>query len=137
MRNLLQIAALLLLAAQLLAAPALAQSPQPLNLDELDPKEVKDFLGPWIIKDVKGKRQCRVVLKREAMIGGMQITVDPKCKAVFPVMDDIAAWRLMEGWEIQLVDAVRKTRIRFFTPDNRYVADPETDGIFTIEQGKR
>ena len=49
-------------------------------------------------------------------------------------MADIAAWRLMESWGIDLVDAERKTRIRFTTPDNDYVAQPETDGIFTILQ---
>ncbi len=30
---------------------------------------------------------------------------------------DIAAWRLMEGWAIDLVDAQRRTRVRFGTPD--------------------
>ena len=121
----------------LLVGPTHAQELKPLNLDELDPAEVKDFLGSWIIKDVRGKRQCRVVLKRETTIGGMEIDVDPKCKAVFPVMGEITAWQLMEGWEIRLADALRKTRIRFFTPDNRYVAEPDTDGIFTIDQGPR
>lgn len=121
----------------LLSGAGQAQELKPLNLDELDQSEVKDFLGPWIIKDARGKRQCRVVLKRETTIGGMQIDVDPKCKAVFPVMGEITAWRLMEGWEIRLADGLRKTRIRFFTPDNAYVAEPETDGIFTIDQGPR
>jgi hypothetical protein len=27
----------------------------------------------------------------------------------------------MEGWTIDLVDPLRKTRVRFETPDNRYV----------------
>lgn len=120
-----------------LAGPARAQAPQPLDLDALDAQEVKEFLGPWVIKDKTGKRRCRVVLKREAMIGGMQIAVDPACKSAFPVMGDVAAWRLMEGWEIWLADAERKTRLRFFTPDTRYVAEPETDGIFTIEPAPR
>ncbi|WP_029003438.1 AprI/Inh family metalloprotease inhibitor [Azorhizobium doebereinerae] len=121
----------------LLAGIARAEEPKVLNLDELDPQEVKDLLGVWIIKDQRGRKQCRVVLKREPTIGGMQIDVDPKCPKVFPVMGDITAWRLMEGWEIRLADGERKTRIRFFTPDNRYVAEPETDGIFTIDQGPR
>ena len=35
---------------------------------------------------------------------------------------DIAAWRLLQDWTIDLVDPLRKTRVRFETPDNRYVA---------------
>jgi hypothetical protein len=49
-------------------------------------------------------------------------------------MDGIAAWRLMQDWGIDLVDATRKTRIRFTTPDDAYVAEPEVDGILTILQ---
>lgn len=47
-------------------------------------------------------------------------------------MNEIAAWRLHEGRTIGFADATRKPWIRFSTPDNRYVAEPETDGIFTI-----
>ncbi len=114
-----------------------AQEVKPLNLDELDAKELKDFLGPWIIKDERGKRQCRVVLKRETTIGGMQIDVDPKCQTVFPVMGEITAWRLMEGWEIRLADALRKTRVAFYTPDDTYVSREEVDGIFSISPAPR
>jgi hypothetical protein len=43
----------------------------------------------------------------------------------------------MEGWGIDLVDATRKARVRFTTPDDAYVAEPEVDGIFTILQPAR
>ena len=95
---------------------------------------LKSIYGPWVITDQSGDKRCNVVLKDEPTIGGSVIDVDPTCSSVFPVMADIAAWRLMENWAIYLVDAERKTRIRFTTPDNEYVADPETDGIFTILQ---
>ena len=72
--------------------------------------------------------------RRVSRICGSVIDVDPDCAKIFPVMADIAAWRLMENWAIDLADAERKTRIRFTTPDDAYVADPETDGIFTIVQ---
>ena len=48
-------------------------------------------------------------------------------------MGAIAAWRLLEGWTIDLTDAGRKTRIRFSTPDERCVAYPQVDGIATVE----
>jgi hypothetical protein len=54
-------------------------------------------------------------------IGGYQIDVAPDCDKAFPVMGDIAAWRLLENWTIDLVDLLRKTRVRFETPDARYV----------------
>lgn len=109
---------------------ALAQAP--LDLDTVDPAMAADFLGDWTIQNADGSKACKVTLHKDQVIGGMQIDVDPHCAKVFPVMDDVASWRLLEGWEIVLVDATRKSLIRFFTPDNAYVADPETDGISTI-----
>lgn len=117
------------------AGPSLAQDDlQPMDPAEVDPAMLEDFYGPWRILDETGKKICHVVLKKDVTIGGQEIEVDPACAKVFPVMDEIAAWRLMEGWAIDLADATRNRRIRFFTPDERYIAEPETDGIFTIEQ---
>lgn len=109
-----------------------AMAQVPLDLDSVDPAMAADFLGDWAIQNADGSKSCKVTLHREPVIGGMQIDVDPACAKTFPVMDDVASWRLLEGWEIVLVDATRKSLIRFFTPDNAYVADPETDGIATI-----
>lgn len=109
---------------------ALAQAP--LDLDSVDPAVAADFLGDWSIQNADGSRSCKVTLHKERVIGGMRIDVDPPCGKIFPVMDDVASWRLLEGWEIVLVDAARKSLIHFSTPDNAYVAEPETDGIFTI-----
>lgn len=52
-------------------------------------------------------------------------------------MADIAAWRLMENWGIDLADAERKTRSRFTTPDDAYIAEQDTDGISTILHAPR
>ena len=104
----------------------------PMDTSAVDPALLVDFYGPWIISDESGARTCRVVLEKDATIGGSAIEVDPGCAAVFPVMDEIASWRLLEGWGIALADATRKTRLVFTTPDERYVARDEVDGIFTI-----
>ncbi|MGP2493255.1 AprI/Inh family metalloprotease inhibitor [Mesorhizobium sp. PUT5] len=124
--------------AALQAGAALAEEPafeplQPLDLTNVDPEFAEDMFGRWTIRDAGGERACGIELMRETGIGGMQVGVDPSCEAVFPVMGDITAWRLLEGWTIDLADAERKTRIRFSTPDERYVAYPEVDGIATIE----
>ncbi|MGD9914927.1 MAG: AprI/Inh family metalloprotease inhibitor [Rhizobiaceae bacterium] len=113
---------------------AQAQDDVPMNTSELDPAMLDDFYGAWEITDESGSKRCRVELRAAATIGGNEIEVDPGCVKAFKVMEDITAWRLMEGWVIQLADATRKTRVRFFTPDERYIAEPTEDGIFTIEQ---
>ena len=104
----------------------------PLDLDTVDPAMAADFLGDWTIQNADASKTCKVTLSREPTVGGMVIDIDPACGQVFPVMDDVASWRLLEGWEIVLADATRKSLIRFTTPDNAYVAEPETDGISTI-----
>jgi hypothetical protein len=121
----------------LLAMPVAASSAQdlmPMDTSGVDPELLKSFYGPWVIADQSGARTCKVELEDEPTIGGSVIDIDPACPKVFPIMEEIGAWRLMESWGIDLVDATRKTRIRFTTPDAAYVADPEVDGIFTILQ---
>ena len=80
------------------------------------------MLGAWEIRDKAGKKRCRIVLTREPAIGGMGIEIDPQCGKAYPAMDDVAGWRLLQNWTIDLIDPLRKTRIRFETPDDRYVA---------------
>jgi len=127
-----------LLVLALLALPveaAFADDLEPMDPNGgVDPDLLKSFYGPWVISNQAGDKTCKVDLEDEPTIGGSVIDVDPGCANAFPVMDGIAAWRLMEGWGIDLVDATRKTVIRFTTPDAEYVADPEIDGIFTIIQ---
>jgi len=122
------------------AAPvsaALAQDLMPMDTSGVDPDMLNSTYGPWVIADQSGEKRCKVVLKDEPTIGGSVIEVDPECGKVFPVTEEIGAWRLMESRGIDLVDAVRKTRIRFMTPDAAYIIDPEADGIFTILQPER
>jgi len=118
------------LAALLSASTASAQAL--MDLDAVDPQTLRDFLGDWSIQNANASKTCNVTLSSEVTIGGLEIDVDPDCEKVFPVMKHVTAWRLYENWEIVLVDPTRKSLIRFSTPDNAYVADPETDGITTI-----
>ena len=87
------------------------------------------MFGTWEIRDKAGQKRCRIVLSREPAIGGMGIEIGPDCARVYPAMADVAGWRLLEGWTIDLIDPLRKTRIRFETPDNRYVAFGEPGDI--------
>ena len=95
---------------------------KPMDTAQVDPALLKDVFGAWQIRDRSGKKRCRIVLLREPAIGGFAIEVEPVCAKHYPVMQDIAGWRLLQNWTIDLIDPLRKTRIRFETPDNRYVA---------------
>ncbi len=114
--------------------PALAQSTAPLDLNAVDPSLLEGFFGTWQVQDADGGKTCDVELTREDAIGGMVIKVAEGCAAAFPVMGNVASWRLYENFEIVFADAARKELIRFYVPDNSYVATPEVDGIVTIIQ---
>lgn len=117
------------------AASAAEYKPlQPIDLTAPDDALHGDIYGPWDVHDRTGTKRCRVVLKREATIGGSAIEVSAACAKLFPVMGEVTAWRLLENWTIDFTDALRKTRVRFSTPDARYVAIPEIDGIGGMEK---
>ena len=115
---------ILLIAAAFLTAPAHAydfQPAKPMDIKDVDPASLNDMYGAWVISDKSGKKRCRITLLKEPSIGGNQIEVAPGCDKAFPVMADISAWRLLEGWGVDLIDPLRKIRVRFTTPDDRYV----------------
>jgi len=105
----------------------------PLDEEAVDPAFLDDMFGVWELRDKSGKKRCQVTLHREMSIGGRQIEVAPGCAKIFPVMDDITAWRLNQGWTIDLVDALRKTRLRLETPDERYIAVGDDQDVAGIE----
>jgi len=123
---------LVLVAAMLAASPAAAfdfEPVKPLDTRQVDAALLKDVFGAWEIRDRAGKKRCRIVLLREPAIGGMGIEIGEQCAKAYPAMGDVAGWRLLEGWTVDLIDPLRKTRIRFETPDNRYVAFGEPSDI--------
>ena len=94
---------------------------KPLDLREVDPAMLKGAFGAYEIRDKAGRKRCRIVLTQQQAIGGYAVELAPDCSKAFPVMADIAGWRLLEGWAIDLIDPLRKTRVRFSTPDARYI----------------
>jgi hypothetical protein len=106
----------------------------PLDVKAVDPALLANIFGAWEIRDRSGKRRCRVELKRESGIGGYQMEAAPNCAKTFPIMADISAWRLVQGWTIDLVDPLRKTRVRFETPDNRYIVLGDQSDIAEIDE---
>lgn len=115
-----------------LAPPLAAQELKLMDTSTVSPELLDDMYGTWVVSDADGAKRCEVTLKKDPTIGGNEIEIAPDCAKTFPVMGDITAWRLYEGWTIGFADATRKLRIKFFTPDEGYVAEPEVDGIATI-----
>jgi hypothetical protein len=116
---------ILLIAAAALMGPAHAydfEPAKPMDTKGVDASMLADVYGTYEIRDKSGKKRCRITLLKEPSIGGNQIDIAPGCDKAFPVMADISAWGLLEGWGIDLIDPLRKIRVRFTTPDNRYVA---------------
>ena len=107
---------------------------KPLDTKEVDPSMLTDIYGAWEIRDKGGKKRCRITLLKEPGIGGNQVEVAPGCDKAFPVMGDISAWRLLEGWGIDLVDPLRKIRIRFTTPDERYIPFGDKKDIVGMDE---
>lgn len=128
--------AIALAALQAASAAAFDFEPvKPLDVKAVDPALLNDVFGTYEVRDKSGKKTCRLILKKDVGIGGYQVDVAPGCDKAFPVMGDIGAWRLLEGWTIDLVDPLRKTRVRFETPDNRYVPlgdDKDIAGMYEL-----
>jgi hypothetical protein len=107
---------------------------KPLDTRDVEPAMLNDIYGAWEIRDGSGKKRCRITLSKEPTIGCSQIGIAPGCEKLFPIMADISAWRLLEGWSIDLVDPLRKIRVRFQTPDDRYVAFGDKKDIAGIDE---
>lgn len=111
---------------------ASTQANETVRVERLNRDGRNNILGAWIIADQSGGKICRVSYSDEKTIDGYVVEIDPACMSVFPLMDEVSAWRLDAGWTIVFSDATRNSLIRFTTPDETYVAEPETDGIFTM-----
>lgn len=107
---------------------------KPLGVKNVDPSLLNGVYGAYEIRDKSGKKRCRITLLKEPGIGGNQVEVAPACDKAFPVMADISAWRLLEGWSIDLVDPLRKIRVRFQTPDNRYIPFGDKEDIAGMDE---
>lgn len=104
--------------------PALAGNETPASLETIG-----EYAGVWQVTDAEATRACAVTLLDDEAIGGYAIDVAPDCAGKFPVMDEIAAWRMFENGDIAFADGARTERLRFYTPDEAYITVEEIDGI--------
>jgi hypothetical protein len=109
------------------AASAIAQDASPASAEM-----IKDYAGLWLVQDGDGAKSCPVTLGTDQTIGGYAVDVGKECPKLFPVMDEIAAWTMLEDGTIIFADATRHARLRFYTPDDSYVSVEEVDGIVRL-----
>lgn len=93
---------------------------------------IADYAGKWQIQDAGGAKSCDLTLTTGEAIGGYVIEIAETCGETFPVMNEIAAWRMFENGDIVFADATRKERLRFYTPDDSYISVEEVDGIVRL-----
>lgn len=93
---------------------------------------IKDYAGIWLVQDGDGTKSCPVTLGTDQTIGGYTVDVSKDCSKLFPVMDEIAAWYMLDDGTIIFNDATRKERLRFYTPDDTYISAQEVDGIVRL-----
>ncbi len=113
----------------LLAATAI---PAALAQDANAISMIKDYAGIWLVQDGDGKKSCPVTLGTDQTIGGYTVDVGKDCSKLFPVMDEITAWYMLDDGTIIFNDATRKERLRFYTPDDTYISAQEVDGIVRL-----
>jgi hypothetical protein len=106
---------------------ALAQDAPPATEDTIN-----DYAGPWQIQDAEAGRTCDISLGTTKVIGGYAVEITQSCSVTFPVMKEIAAWRMFENGDIVLADATRRERLRFFAPDDTYISVEDVDGIVRL-----
>ena len=114
------------------AAIALTHAARAQDAAPAGPALIAEYAGDWQVTDAEATKTCSVTLDAEATIGGSVIVVAPDCAGMFPVMGEIAAWRLYENGDIVFADATRRERLRFYTPDDSYISVEEVDGIVRL-----
>ena len=111
------------------AAIALTHAARAQDAAPAGPALIAEYAGDWQVTDAEATKTCSVTLDAEATIGGSVIVVAPDCAGMFPVMGEIAAWRLYENGDIVFADATRRERLRFYTPDDSYISVEEVEAL--------
>ena len=93
------------LALAFFAAPALA--------GDSSAPWAKPYAGVWTVApSAEGGYACTLKLGTGMAIGGAEVEVSPACRKNYP-FEDVAAWSLSKAGDILLIDALRKTLVRF------------------------
>lgn len=113
----------------LLAAPALAQAPQPAVGES-----AKGMLGSWEFSNADRDKRCTATFSDRRTKAGLEVAFDENCSKLFPLVDDIAGWVFPENDLLRLVDEDGRVLIEFSeVEDNVYEAPTPGLGVLFLQ----
>lgn len=123
-------AALALLIAFGLAAPARAQAPIQVPPDQ----NAALTSGAWEISNAERDKSCTAVFRAEAAAGGRRVEFDRACDGVFPVTRDVTAWTRGPNDAVQLVDRAGKILLEFTEVEGGlYEGERPGEGLYFMQ----
>jgi hypothetical protein len=118
-----------LLAAVLVAAPALAQAPQTALGDS-----AKGLIGSWEFSNAGRDKICTATFADKKTAAGLAVTFSKDCDRLFPVVADIAGWVFPDNDLLRLVDTEGRTLIEFSeVEDGVYEAPTPGLGVLFLQ----
>ena len=118
-----------LLAAILVAAPALAQAPQPALGDS-----AKGLIGSWEFSNADRDKICTATFADKKTPAGLAVTFSKDCDKLFPVVANVAGWVFPDNDLLRLVDTDGRTLIEFSeVEDGVYEAPTPGLGVLFLQ----
>jgi len=93
--------------AWLAVAPVQAQQSPPLG------DQATALLGSWEFSNADRDKRCTATFSNAAVPGGYKVEFDANCVNLFPIVAQIAGWRLPDNDNLFLFDATGKTLAEF------------------------
>jgi hypothetical protein len=106
----------------------LAQTPATLG------DSAKAVIGTWEFSSADRDRICTATLKSDPAPGGFKIEFDNNCGNLFPLVNDVVAWKFPENDLLRLLDAQGKSLVEFSeVEDGIYEAPTPGVGVLFLQ----
>jgi Protease inhibitor Inh len=73
----------------------------------------KAVVGTWEFSNADRDKICTVNFKSDPSPGGFAVAFDPNCASLFPLVNDVVAWKYPENDLLRLLDAEGKSLVEF------------------------
>jgi hypothetical protein len=114
--------------AVLAAAPASAQTPAALG------DSAKAVVGTWEFSNADRDKICTVTFKSDRTPGGFEVEFDKNCGNLFPLVNDVVAWKFPENDLLRLLDADGRSLVEFSeVEDGIYEAPTPGVGVLFLQ----
>jgi hypothetical protein len=107
-----------------------AQAQTPATLGD----SAKAVVGTWEFSNADRDKICTVTLKSDPLPSGFKIEFDKNCGNLFPLVNEIVAWRFPENDLLRLLDAQGKSLVEFSeVEDGIYEAPTPGVGVLFLQ----